>query len=173
MKKFLAIFFVLSICFSLVSCEKKLTASNIEDYVFIDLSFGEIQIYEYEDTDLSGNIVTKYYMTSLCYIDVFPKSDYSFSNTSLKINIPENGSWKVYNLTDEPKPGFSNPLLESFPSDWEVEIKLDKEGYGSTTAFVYAIISDSLFGDFKKEHPCVEYNWQYKIKSVSGSVVKN
>ncbi len=158
MKKIICLLLCAIICLCCVSCEKKISTDNMDDYVFIEISFGEIT-HEFNTTKLTDET---YYITCAATIIVKPRADYSFENASINLKLEIPAPWKIAHVASQMEK-FSP---DSFPS-WQGTINLDKNGYGEKTIFLYCYCDY-----FEGVHPA-KYKIEQEITSVSGTLKKN
>lgn len=153
MKKLLCLIMCAVICFNFASCSEPaapekitLTKDNVLDYVFIDVYFGEVNVYENETFTYRG----KYYLTCVATISVKPKGDFRFEDASLACNVETDNWLPSYSAADS----------------YNYTIMLDKDGYGEKSIFVYGY-SDM----YQLLHPS-RVAWDLFPYKANGTVIK-
>lgn len=136
MRKFVCLLICIVLCISLPSCADKtvkLTQQNIQDYVWIDISYSE---WEVTDAGSSLLYAEYYYVTCTATISIRPRGDYSFADASCYYELPF-------------VPDYSSRIDCWRLSDGQNRhIKLDKDGYGEKVVYLYRYSSKD-----KKEYP--------------------
>lgn len=177
MKRIFLLFLIIVLIFtSCVSCGKepeepiKLTEENINDYVSIDLTFGELAI-----TDVEGYGDSKQTLLScLCTITVIPNADYKFENAYIYYQVKDTGEWNVITThIAEEKIDKSTRSILPLLDERSVKLHLDKNGYGSDSFYVWQKLSSTHINFNGRNHHPAQLTWKYNIESVSGTVLKN
>lgn len=159
MKRFLVVLLLCSLLLLSACSEEEvqkisLSEGNIRDYVAINLSFGDISVKELSTGD--------YYLSCICYIDVFPKSDYKFDSVSMMYNLPSSDIWKAVEVNGSE----NDSEIKTTHNTLHASLKLDKEGYGNTRVYMYCYSPTT-----EKMHPTQKGEWALDIQSVSGTVI--
>lgn len=158
MKKLIATVLLISTLVCWVSCsETVIDINNISNYVFVDVSFGELNVQEAIDKK------EEYYLTCLATITVKPKGDFLFKDATVSCTIDKKytagGKHHLWKVICE---------SESIFSIVGKEIPLDYKGYGETTLLLYCYADDYE----KYYHPSI-YSWNLNIRKASGTVTSN
>ena len=179
MKKTLCLILCLFICIGLCACEKEpeevtLTADNINDYVTVDLSFGDVDI---DETTIPLTDNSRYYLSCSATLSIKPKGNYTFTNTSCDVLLAKGGKWLVSTKSDTKYP---NDLSISVPNSdgiwfkttakYRGTINLDKNGYGEKNISLYQYSTTK--NNIEKLHPSA-IEWYYPIKLVNGTITAN
>lgn len=145
----------------LSSCTKEqgvtLSTDNIEEYVGINFSFGEISVTEMSSEDSSR-------ISCICYVEVFPIGECAFDAAKITLSLKHDygltalGSskdkWVIY-----PQSSAFNFGKEK---DGEISVSLNKEGNGSASFYL------CREGDVK--HPLQSGgDWSVEVTEASGT----
>ena len=161
MKRIICLFLCFAMCVCFLACEKEreevdLSSENILDYVFIDLEFGDLGISE----NMAVTRDEEYYLTCMLTITIKPKKDYAFSDASVTCALNEGDEWTPLKKRAEKQTLFNSA------NDWSGTIKLDKEGYGEATVFLFCY-SDT----YDKMHPS-SIQWECSAVGASGIAIE-
>ena len=168
MKKIYSLILILCLAISLFSCGSEesqpitLTNTNYEDYLNVEISFGDFNVQAVEEPIglLSNTTETNYYVNCLCYVTITPKSDYSFKDASIGFKIEKSG-WEVeYSII--------NPTVKIGGTKQDYDrVYLDKDGYG-----VCSVLLTQKTTDATKLHP-LKTSTKFTLKNnASGTVTE-
>lgn len=164
----LAITFIFAACCSFAGCkaftkEIELTDENASDYLFTNITYGNVQITENKDGT--------YYISCVATITVQSKGDYLFEAAQCTLRTGW-GKWiRTYSENKDnisaPQSSFSGGALRK-ESYWQGTIQLDKNGDGCMTVFLYQKAADTYLG----EHP-ISLHATASFSKASGTVIEN
>ncbi len=171
MKKAFIVFIIcLSVCLNFFSCKKQnqqiyLNQSNINEYVNIQLVFGNVEENTYTEVVSQTQV---HYLSCVCYVIVTPKSDYNFTNAKITFGIKkgvlsDTGAWS-------PK---VHSIYTTVNDSGECTIQLDKNGYGVSSIYFEKKGATLIGMQNVANHPLTDTQWSTTIKSASGSITEH
>jgi hypothetical protein len=171
MKKAFIVFIIfLSVCLNFVACENQsqqinLNASNINEYVNIQLVFGNVEENTYTEV-VSQEQVN--YLSCVCYVIVTPKSNYNFTNAKITLGIKKG----LFSETDAWSPKVYS-IYTTVKDSGECTVQLDKNGYGVSSIYFEKKGATLIGMQNVANHPLTDTQWSTTIKSASGSITKH